>query len=220
VNVLLVSAHPLADSYTAAVRAAAISGLEAAGHDVDVADLDAEGFDPCLSRREWEARRGGAAQRSADWSGDVRAHAARLGRADALVLVYPTWWGAQPAILWGWLERVWTDDVAFTRRTASGPDRAALRNIRYLVAITTHGSPKRINAIEGEPGKRVVLRRMRSCCHPRVRTRWIALYGVDRSDDAGRRAFLLRVERSMADLERITGARGRLRRAGARHGRR
>ncbi len=47
VNVLLVSAHPLADSYTAAVRAAAISGLEAAGHVVDVADLDAERFDPC-----------------------------------------------------------------------------------------------------------------------------------------------------------------------------
>ena len=59
-NVLLVSAHPLADSYIAAVRSAAISGLQAAGHAVDVADLDAEHFDPCLSRREWEGRRGPA----------------------------------------------------------------------------------------------------------------------------------------------------------------
>jgi putative NADPH-quinone reductase len=41
VKVLLVSAHPLAGSYTAAVRAAAVRGLEAAGHMVDVADLDA-----------------------------------------------------------------------------------------------------------------------------------------------------------------------------------
>ena len=48
---LLVSAHPLADSYIAAVRGAAVRGLQAAGHVVDVADLDAEGFDPCRSQR-------------------------------------------------------------------------------------------------------------------------------------------------------------------------
>ena len=110
--------------------------------------------------------------------------------ADALVLVYPTWWGAQPAILWGWLDRVWIDGIAFSRRPGARRARPGLRNIRHLVAITTHGSSKWINAVEGEPGKRVVLRRMRACCHPRVRTRWIALYGVDRSDEAERRAFL------------------------------
>jgi NAD(P)H dehydrogenase (quinone) len=184
VNVLLVSAHPLADSYTAAVRAAAVRGLETAGHVVDVADLDAEGFDPC----------------SRDAS-DVQAHTARLERADALILVYPTWWGAQPAILWGWLDRFWTDGAAFSQRPGARRARPGLRNLRHLVAITTHGSPKWINAVEGEPGKRVVLRRMRSCCHPRVRTRWIALYGMDRSDDAERRAFLQRVERSMGALQ-------------------
>jgi hypothetical protein len=57
---------------------------------------------------------------------------------------------------------------------------------------------------------------MRACCHPLVRTRWIALYGVDRSDDAERRAFLGRVERAMAKLEQITGVRGRLQRAARR----
>ncbi len=210
---LLVSAHPLADSYIAAVRGAAVRGLQAAGHVVDVADLDAEGFDPCRSQREWETR-GEPARPD-----DVQAHAARLEWADALVLVYPTWWGAQPAILWGWLDRVWIDGVAFTRPPRVRRARPSLRNIRHLVAITTHGSPKRINAVEGEPGKRVVLRRMRACCHPRVRTRWIAHYGVDRSDDAERQAFLQRVERSMASLEQITGPGGRFRPGGGRRGR-
>ena len=152
--------------------------------------------------------------------GGRAAHAARLEWADALVLVYPTWWGAQPAILWGWLERVWIDGIAFSRRPGARRARPGLRNIRHLVAITTHGSSKWINAVEGEPGKRVVLRRMRACCHPRVRTRWIALYGVDGSDEAERRAFLARVERSMAELETVTGARGRLRPGGANRGRR
>ena len=211
---LLVSAHPLADSYIAAVRGAAVRGLQAAGHVVDVADLDAEGFDPCRSQREWETR-GEPARPD-----DVQAHAARLEWADALVLVYPTWWGAQPAILWGWLGRVWIDGIAFTRRPGARRARPGLHNIRHLVAITTHGSSKWINAVEGEPGKRVVLRRMRACCHRRVRTRWIALYGVDGSDEAERWAFLARVERSMAELETVTGARGRLRPGGANRGRR
>ena len=86
--------------------------------------------------------------------------------------------------------------------------------------MTTHGSPKRINAIEGEPGKRIVLRQMRALCHRRVRTRWIALYGVDQSDAAEREAFLTRVEQGMRHLERVTGARGRLRPGVGRLGRR
>ena len=225
-RVLVVSAHPVPDSYLAAVRAAAISGLTAGGHDVDHVDLDAEGFQPLLSRKEWEGHR---------WTGvethtpaaadhplpaDVAAHAARLRAADALVLVYPTWWGSQPAIMKGWLDRVWVEGVAFSFRPDGRRTRHELRRIRHLVAITTHGSPKRINAIEGEPGKRLVLRQLRAACHPRVRTRWIARYGVDQSDEAERRSFLHDVERAMTDLERVTGPRGRLRPAGGRRGRR
>ena len=224
-RVLVVSAHPVPDSYVAAVGAAAISGLAAGGHDVDHLDLDAEGFQPLLTRQEWESHRWTAVEtRRPPGAGDPRpadvaAHAARLRAADALVLVYPTWWGAQPAIMKGWLERVWVEGVAFTFRSDGRRTRHELRRIRHLVAITTHGSPKRINAVEGEPGKRLVLRQLRAACHPRVRTRWIARYNIDQSDEAGRRRFLDHVERAMADLERITGPRGRLRPAAGRRGR-
>jgi NAD(P)H dehydrogenase (quinone) len=224
--VLVVSAHPVPDSYVAAVRAAAVAGLRAGGHEVDHLDLAAERFDPCLSREEWDVHRwtGANRQRTAPPSPpprapDVLAHAARLERTDALVLVYATWWGGPPALMKGWLDRVWVDGVAYT---VSGPGRRSrhqLQHIRHLVAVTTHGSPKRVNAVAGEPGKRLVLRQLRAACHPRVRTRWIACYGIDQSDLAGRQAFLTRVERAMADLERITGARARFRRAGGRRGR-
>jgi NAD(P)H dehydrogenase (quinone) len=224
--VLVVSAHPVPDSYVAAVRAAAVTGLAAGGHDVDHLDLDAEGFQPLLTREQWEGHRWTgvetptAAPPGGPLPADVAAHAARLRAADALVLVYPTWWGGQPAIMKGWLDRVWVEGVAFSFRTDGRRTRHELRRIRYLVAITTHGSPKRINAVEGEPGKRLVLRQLRAACHPRVRTRWIARYGIDQSDEDGRRSFLDHVERAMADLERVTGLRGRLRRAGGRRGRR
>ena len=213
---LLVSAHPLADSFVAAVRTAAVSGLRAGGHEVDLLDLDREGFEPRLSLQEWESHRPGIAAKPED----VRAQAARLQRAEALVLVYPTWWGAQPAIMKGWLDRVWVEGVAYTRPEGGARVRPLLQNIRHLVAVTTHGSPKRINAIEGEPGKRVALRQMRALCHPRVRTRWMALYGVDQSDAPEREAFLARVEQAMEHVERVTGARGRLRRGVGRLGRR
>jgi NAD(P)H dehydrogenase (quinone) len=223
--VLVVSAHPVPDSYLAAVRAAAISGLAAGGHDVDHLDLDAEGFRPLLTPEEWEGHRWTgvdtpAAPPGGSLPADVAAHAARLRAADALVLVYPTWWGAQPAIMKGWLDRVWVEGVAFSFRPDGRRTRHELWRIRYLVAITTHGSPKWINAVEGEPGKRLVLRQLRAACHPRVRTRWIARYGIDQSDEVGRRSFLDHVERTMTDLERLTGPRGRLRRAGGPRGRR
>ena len=57
VRVLVVSAHPVPDSYVAAVRSAAVRGLATAGHDVDLLDLDAEGFQPLLTREEWEGHR-------------------------------------------------------------------------------------------------------------------------------------------------------------------
>jgi putative NADPH-quinone reductase len=195
--VLVVGSHPLDEGLVHAVRERACEALRASGHAVDVLDLDGDGFDPCVSVDEWRSSRGAGRPELAD---DVAAHAERLRWAEAIVLVYPTWWGAQPAIMKGWLDRVWVEGVAFTRPAGSRRTRPLLRGIRRIVAITTHGSPKRINALEGEPGKRIVLRQIRSCCHPLARTRWLALYGVDGSDDERRRAFLDKVTRAMSRL--------------------
>jgi putative NADPH-quinone reductase len=193
VRTLVVHAHPRADSFAAAVRDRVLAGLHAGGHDIDLLDLYTEGFEPCLSADEWRAHQTGIVAKP----DDVKAQAARLTRAQALVLVYPTWWGAQPAIMKGWLDRVWVDGVAYTLPVGAHRVRPLLRDVRRLAAVTTHGSPKWINAIEGEPGKRLVLRQMRSLCHPLVRTTWLALYGLDRSGDAERRAFLDKVERKL-----------------------
>jgi NAD(P)H dehydrogenase (quinone) len=193
---LVVYAHPREDSFVAAVRDQVVAGLGTAGHDVDLLDLYGEGFEPALAAQEWRDHRSGIdAKRE-----DVRAHAERLREAQGLVLVYPTWWGGQPAILKGWIDRVWVEGVAYHLPEGANHIRPLLRHVRRLAAVTTHGSPKWINAIEGEPGKRTVLRQMRLLCHPLARTRWLALYGVDRSDEPERRAFLDKVKRSMSKM--------------------
>jgi putative NADPH-quinone reductase len=189
-----VYAHPLAESFGAALRDVAVRALGAGGHIVDLLDLHADGFEPRLSRAEWQAHRVPAAPRAAV----VQDHGARLRSADALVLVYPTWWGGPPAMLKGWFDRVWVEGVAYELRPGTDRVRPRLRNLRRLVVVTTHGSPKRINAVEGEPGKRLVGRQLRVLCHPLARTRWIAQYGMDTADEATRRAFLARVERRLS----------------------
>ena len=116
------------------------------------------------------------------------------------MLVYPTWWAGQPAMLKGWIDRVWVAGVAYELPEGANRIRPRLHNIRRIVAITTHGSTKFVNALEGEGGKRIVTRSLRVLCSKRARTTWIALYNIDRSTDARRAAHLARVEQAMCEL--------------------
>lgn len=191
---LVVYCHPSPECYVGAVRDSVVAGLSRGGAEVRRTDLYAEGFDPTMSEQE----HGAHLQPGTDPS--IAGHARDLQWCDTLVLVYPTWWSGQPAMLKGWIDRVWVNDVAWTLPDGSNRLRPALRNIRRLVAVTTHGSPKYINAIEGETGKRTITRSLRTMCHPLARTTWLSLYGVDTSSPQQRAAFLERVERRLNRL--------------------
>ncbi|MBK9971086.1 MAG: NAD(P)H-dependent oxidoreductase [Acidimicrobiaceae bacterium] len=194
-RVHLVYCHPSETSFTAAVRDRALAGLHAAGHDVRVSDLYADGFVPELSA--WERTNHLAPPETKP---DIAEYAANLRWCEALVLVYPTWWAGQPAMLKGWIDRVWVAGVAYELPEGANRIRPRLHNIRRIVAITTHGSTKLVNALEGEGGKRIVTRSLRVLCSKRARTTWIALYNIDRSTDARRAAHLARVEQAMCEL--------------------
>ncbi|MFN0091319.1 MAG: NAD(P)H-dependent oxidoreductase [Acidimicrobiales bacterium] len=195
---LVVYAHPTPESFAAAVRDRAVATLAARGAEVAVLDLYGEGFDPALSTEEWAGERDGRAGGAADAQ---RAEHLRLLRwADALILVYPTWWGGQPAMLRGWFDRVFVEGVAYTRRPGSARIRPGLRNIRRCAVLTTHGSGKGMNLLQGEPGRLLVRRGLRVLFHPLCRVRWVALYGMDRNEEHVRRAHLQRVERVLRRL--------------------
>ena len=192
---LVVVAHPCRDGFSHAAAASAVRGLERAGHAVDLIDLHDDGFRAVMSREEREA------YHSDDpiLDDQVADHAARLRRAEIVVFVYPTWWSGQPAMLKGWVDRVWIAGVAW-REGRRGRPRPMLTNIRRIVVVTTHGSTKLVNAFEGESGKRTITRSLRPMCSRLARTTWCALYGIDTSDEAKRVDFLDRVERTVAKL--------------------
>ena len=191
---LVVYCHPYPESLVHAALERVLAGLAAGGHDVRLTDLYADGFDPAMSAVER------AAHSEPTVSPELQRYADDLAWAVALVLVYPTWWAGQPAMLKGWIDRVWTAGVAWELPEGASVLRPLLTNVRRIVVVTTHGSSKWINALEGEGGKRTAFRSIRLMCSKRTRTTWCALYGVDRGDPARNAAWLDRVERTLARL--------------------
>ncbi len=194
-RVHVVHCHPHPDSFVAAARDRVLAGLAAAGHEVRLLDLYADGFVPELSAWEREHHLDDPSNKP-----DIATYAADLQWCEALVLVYPTWFSGQPAMLKGWIDRVWVQGVAYDLPEGSNTIRPRLRSIRRIVAVTTHGSPKWVNVLQGEGGKRVAFRSLRLLCSRRARSTWLALYGIDHADHGQRTAFLDRVEQRMARL--------------------
>lgn len=192
-RVLVVICHPVAESLVSAAGQRVVAGLRTAGHDVEVIDLYAEGFDPLLGLEGWRA------QFSAEpIDPELRSHAEALARAHTLVLVHPTWFGGQPAMLKGWFDRVFTNGVAYDMAPGQRRIKGRLHNIRRIIVVTTYGSGRAMNRLQGEPGRRFVYRGLRSLCHWRCRVQYLALYGLDRIDEPARAAWLTDVEHWMS----------------------
>lgn len=195
-RILLVHAHPNPLSFNHAIVERAVIALEAAGHSVDRLDLYAEGFNPVMSREERASYHTAGINLEPPF---VRDHLARLKAAEGLLLVFPTWWYDMPAILKGWLDRVWVPHETFTLPTSpSEPIRGLMTNLRWIGGITTTGAPWWWTKIVGEPARRVICRGIRAICARRCRTAWLSLHSMDKQSDAARTNFLTRVAEMMA----------------------
>jgi len=110
---LLVVSHPRRESLTFAVAQAFAAALEERRHEVEWLDLVREGFDPVLRAPD-----------EPDWSDPhklytpaVRAEMSRIERNEATVMVFPIWWWSMPAVLKGWVDRVWNNGWAYGARS-------------------------------------------------------------------------------------------------------
>lgn len=186
-QVLLIHSHPCADSFSAALRDAAIAALTAAGHTVEVRDLYREEFAPALTATQRRLFYDEAANRIG-----VEDHVEALRKAEALLLVYPTWWFGLPAMLKGWLDRVWVPGVAF-HLDGRGGLRPLLTNIRRIGVVTTCGSPYWRLWLAGWADRRLIGRGLRPLCASGCRLDWIALTGMDTCTAAHREQFLVRL---------------------------
>jgi len=165
-NVLLVYAHPEPKSLNGSLKDFSVKRLEEAGHTVQVSDLyamkwkapldadDSTGrqadarFDPALdSKRAFE---------NGQQSADIALEQSKLLWADALILQFPLWWFSMPAILKGWVDRVYAYGFAYGVGEHSDThwgDRygeGTLAGKRAMLIVTTggwesHYGPRGIN---------------------------------------------------------------------------
>jgi len=189
---LVLFAHPCGESLSAALHGAVVETLRGRGWEVDDCDLYAEGFDPVLS----EAERRGYHEEPAN-IGPVADHVARLRAADALVLVFPVWNYGFPAILKGYLDRVFLPGVSF--RLEDGQLKPNLTNITRLAAVTSYGGNRLRTFLAGDPPRRVVARSIRYVTRAR-RFRYLALHDMNRVTEADCQAYVDRVRRAMETL--------------------
>ncbi|MCG8907086.1 NAD(P)H-dependent oxidoreductase [Pseudomonas sp. DP-17] len=154
-NVLIVHAHPEPRSLNGSLKDFAVRRLQAAGHEVQVSDLYATNWKATLDAsdsldRDPEARfdpsldskRAYAAGRQ---SSDIAAEQEKLRWADTLILQFPLWWFSMPAILKGWVERVYAYGFAYgvgEHSDARWGDRYGEGNLagkRAMLVVTTGG---------------------------------------------------------------------------------
>ncbi len=215
---LVVLAHPEPSSFAAALARTATDSLTDAGWAVTLLDLYGEGFDPVLSERDFTDR--AIPERLQPM--DEQAHAAAGGTfapglarhvelftaADLLVLVSPMWWFSVPAMLKGWIDRVFANGVAYRY-----PDVPAwsgfLGSKRGMLVMTSSYDPGQFRADRVGELDRVL--------HPllygtlaytgmQVLDPFIA-YAADSVDDETRAQYLAELDARLRSLPRAGEAR-------------
>jgi NAD(P)H dehydrogenase (quinone) len=104
---LIIAAHPRAKSFNHSVVEAYTAALQERGHRVACRDLYAIGFDPVLSARDMAAIGRGKPAR------DVRTEQQAIRAADVITLIAPLWWSGFPAMLKGYVDRVFSAGFAY-----------------------------------------------------------------------------------------------------------
>jgi NAD(P)H dehydrogenase (quinone) len=192
-RVLYLYAHPLEESFHRCIRDEARAGLREAGHEVDLCDLYAEGFDPVLSAAERRGYHDLPANRA-----PVESYIRRVERAEALVLSYPTWSFGLPAILKGFFDRVFIPGVSFV--LVDGVAKPNLGNIRKIAGISTYGRPRWNALLVADPPRMAVTRYLKALTGWKASVEYHALYDMNRATEAQRMRFLAKVRRRMAQF--------------------
>lgn len=122
-NILIVHAHPEPQSFTTALKDHSIQVLKDLGHHVEVSDLYEMGFNPVASKADFHSR-GNAeylnyaleqhhASKEQTLSADIQAEVEKVQRADLVILNFPMYWTSMPAMLKGWIDRVFVSGIFY-----------------------------------------------------------------------------------------------------------
>ncbi len=193
-RILYLYCHPLDDSFHAGIMREAVATLKAKGHEVDLCDLYAEGFDPVLTAE----RRRNYHDVTKNQDG-LEDYVARLQAAEALVVQFPTWCFGLPAMLKGWFDRLLMPGVAFDISDPANV-KPMLGHLRHIVGISTYGRQRWVALYVGDPPRKVITRYLPRLTSGRARVQYHALYHMNVATLEKRQGFIARVKGVMERL--------------------
>jgi len=182
-KVLVIYAHPKPESFNHAVLAAFTEGLKKAGHTSEVVDLYQIKFNPCLIPEDFAQFTGGQMPR------DVLEQQKKVVQADALALIYPIWHWGYPAILKGWMDRVFSRGFAFKLREGAEGVEGLLKHEKALLISTTGGG----KALFQDTGREDALNKLEKAFFNACGTQNVErvfLYSVEIADATTRKGYL------------------------------
>ena len=144
--ICVILAHPQQGSFNHAIAETVIQTLELNGYEVVFHDLYAERFDPLLP--------GGEIPAAAALPAPIQQHCREVSQAQGLIIIHPNWWGQPPAVLKGWVDRIFRPGVAYNfleGDKGEGVPIGLLTAKAALVFNTSNTPPQREAAVFGDP---------------------------------------------------------------------
>ncbi len=192
---LVVTTHPLLNSLCKQLTDQVVNKLNEMGHEVMIEDLYDQKFEPALTVNERESYYSDKYELS-----NVADQTERLQEAEALILLFPTWWFSFPAMLKGWFDRVWAPGVAYDHASDFGPIKPRLNNLKKVLVITTLGSPWWVDKLlMRQPVKKVLKMALLGTCAPKSKLKFLSLYNSEKLDDQKVKKFSKRIEQTLND---------------------
>ena len=158
-KVFIVHAHAEPQSFNGALTRHAKEVLEAAGHEVKISDLYEMQFDPVSDRHNFTSQKDGEyfkqqieemyATEVKGFAPEIQAEMEKLEECDVLIFQFPLWWFSMPAILKGWVDRVF----AMGRIYGGGKwyDNGVFKGKKAMLSLTT-GGPETMYSATGLNG--------------------------------------------------------------------
>lgn len=132
-HILTVIDNPNPKSFTHSIAEEFHLGASRSGHSYDIADLYAEGFDPrwqLVDEAQFEDR---------PMPDDVLSYQTRIEKADVVCMVFPLFWFGMPAMMKGWVDRVWSFGWAYDQ--VGDHEKSLQRNRIGVMLIPAGGDP-------------------------------------------------------------------------------
>ena len=211
-HVFIVHAHPEPRSFNAALTDVARATLAEAGHGVAVSDLYAMNFDPVSDRRNFltvaetqyyrQQREEAYASANNGFAPGLQAEMDKLAACDVLIFQFPIWWLGMPAIMKGWIDRVFASGRAY----GGGRwfDTGVFAGKRAMCSVTVGGPPEAY-------GERGIYASVRDILYPIERgilhftgftvIEPFVVYGPNRMEAAERKSELVRYRQRLLALD-------------------